>query len=70
MGLNINKLLTGKEAQDKLQNDALRQSANQGLTEREIQFILAKLREANYKGAEFETFYVIFTKLSNLLPAK
>lgn len=70
MGLNVNKFLTGKEAEEKIQTDQLRSAAKHDLTDKEVQFILTKLREANYKGAEFETFYVIFTKLSRLLPAK
>ncbi len=29
--------------------------------------VFSKLRQANFKGAEFELFYVVFSKLSNLL---
>lgn len=69
MGLNVKgKLLTGNEAKEKLAKDAA--ISNTGLTEKEIQFILTKLRQANYTGAEFELFYVIFSKLSNLLSKK
>jgi len=70
MGLNANKFLTGKEAKEKLQTDELRKNSKLDLTDKEIQFLLHKLRQANYTGAEFETFYVIVTKLSRLLPQK
>lgn len=36
------------------------------LTEKELNFVLTKLREANYKGSEFEMFYTVFIKLNNL----
>jgi hypothetical protein len=32
----------------------------------EIDFILTKLRDASYKGTEFEMFYKVWTKLINL----
>jgi len=32
----------------------------------EIDFILAKLRLATYKGEEFETFYNVYVKLTDL----
>ena len=35
-----------------------------GLTEKEAEFILAKLRTATYKGEEFEMFYTVFKKVS------
>ena len=62
--INKGKIVTGKEAQDKIKKDEL---VNTDLTQQEIQFILTKLRQANFKGAEFELFYVVFSKLSNLL---
>lgn len=37
------------------------------LQEKEIEFILAKLRLATYKGDEFEMFYHVWVKLSNKL---
>lgn len=33
-------------------------------TKSEAEFIAIKLRESNYKGNEFETFYKIMSKLS------
>ena len=62
--INKGKIVTGKEAHDKIKKDEL---VNTDLTQQEIQFILTKLRQANFKGAEFELFYVVFSKLSNLL---
>jgi hypothetical protein len=35
------------------------------LSEKELNFILTKLRDANYKGSEFEMFYTVWLKLSN-----
>lgn len=37
------------------------------LTKKEIQFLLAKMKTAQFIGAEFEQFYSIFTKLSKQL---
>lgn len=37
------------------------------LTKKEIQFLLAKMKTAQFTGAEFEQFYSIFTKLSKQL---
>ena len=34
------------------------------LTNKEIDFILSKLRESNYKGFEFEIFYAVWVKLN------
>ncbi|MDA9050980.1 hypothetical protein N9H35_00980 [bacterium] len=62
--INKGKILTGQAAKDKMQKD---EAVNTDLTQQEIQFILTKLRQANFKGAEFELFYVVFSKLSNLL---
>ena len=38
-----------------------------GLTKEDAAFIIAKLRQAEYKGSEFEQFYTIMTKLQKLL---
>ena len=37
----------------------------EGLTQKEIEFILTKLRTAEYKGSEFEMFFAVFKKLSD-----
>ena len=38
-----------------------------GLTKEEASFIIAKLRQAEYKGSEFEQFYSIMQKLQKFL---
>jgi len=38
---------------------------DEGLTQKELEFILAKLRTADYKGSEFELFFQVFKKLSD-----
>jgi len=43
------------------------QKAEGVLTRGEIEFVLTKLRTAEYKGSEFETFFNIFNKLSQEL---
>ena len=48
-----------KEAQKKSNDDNT-------LTNKEVDFILAKLRQANYTGVEFETFYIVFKKLGDM----
>ena len=35
------------------------------LTKRELEFLLAKLRSATYRGDEFETFYNVWVKISD-----
>ena len=40
---------------------------NNGLTKEETAFIIAKLRQAEYKGSEFEQFYTIMQKLQKSL---
>ena len=37
------------------------------LTKQELEFILNKLRTSEYKGHEFERFYVIWVKLNSML---
>lgn len=36
-------------------------------TKEEVQFILTKLRSANYKGDEFEQFFTVMKKLTDYL---
>ena len=57
------KVITGTDAKKNLEGKKL---ANETLNEQEIDFVLTKLRQANYKGVEFEMFYNVFTKLSGL----
>ena len=37
------------------------------INEKEAGFIIAKLRQATYTGAEFETFYTVVSKLQKLV---
>ena len=63
MGLHTGKVITGEAARKEIENQ---QKASQALSEQEINFILAKLRQAQYTGSEFEMFHNIWMKLSNL----
>lgn len=63
MGLLSKKINVGQEAIDKVNS---KQSPIDQLTEQEVNFILTKLRNAEYKGTEFEMFHNIWMKLSNL----
>ena len=58
------KVITGEEAKKKIEIDKNRATSN--LTENEINFILAKLKTANYSGAEFEMFHSVWMKLVEL----
>jgi len=52
---------------DKLGSKPVKSEAQLGFSKKEIEFLLAKLRTATYKGDEFEAFYNIWVKLSNEL---
>ena len=66
MGLANNKGLT-KPATPRTQSSSRTQQEVHNLTRQEIEFILAKLRSADYKGTEFEMFFNIFSKLTREL---
>ena len=69
MGLNLKgNLVVGNQAKQKITKDQV--TSNTQLTQKEIEFVLSKLRLANYTGSEFELFYIVFTKLTNLIPKK
>lgn len=63
MGLLSRKIAVGQEALDKANS---KQPSPDKLTEQELNFVLSKLRQANYTGAEFEMFHNVWMKLSNL----
>jgi hypothetical protein len=44
-----------------------KQVQSQELTKQELEFLLAKLRSANYKGDEFEIYFSIVKKVSDSL---
>lgn len=58
MGL-VTKGTTASDKQEKFKNPVM-------LDDREIDFILEKLQTATYFGREFETFYNVWVKLSNM----
>ncbi len=62
MPLKSNKIVV-KKHQEKTQD-------NNKLSKDEIEFLLSKMKTAQYSGAEFEQFYSIYKKLSNQLNGK
>lgn len=62
MPLKSNKIEV-KKHQEKTQD-------NNKLSKNEIEFLLSKMKTAQYLGAEFEQFYSIYKKLSNQLNGK
>jgi hypothetical protein len=54
----------GQQAADLIAKKAIEKGS---LTKQEIEFILSKLRNSEYKGHEFERFYVIWVKLNSML---
>ena len=63
MGFNPGKIVEGEEAKIKMAGEY---AATGELENLEIDFILHKLRQASYTGAEFELFYKVWVKLSGL----
>jgi len=45
-------------------------SPSNELSKREIEFLLLKMKSAQFIGAEFEQFYAVFSKLTNQLKDK
>jgi hypothetical protein len=58
------KVIQGEEARAKITEQILTKSS---LNSKELNFILTKLKDATYKGHEFETFYAVWVKVSTLL---
>ena len=44
-----------------------KQLQSEELTKQELEFLLAKLRSANYKGEEFELYFSIIKKITDSL---
>lgn len=57
------EIITGDKAAKKVLTDKV---SKEKFTPEEIDFILTKLRKADYKGVEFEMFYIVFSKLTEL----
>lgn len=58
------KVIQGEEARAKITEEILVKS---NLQTKELEFILAKLKDATYIGHEFETFYAVWVKLTTML---
>lgn len=50
---------------DKVRTPKKSSQDSQELTKRELEFLLAKMRSATYKGDEFETFYNVWVKITD-----
>jgi hypothetical protein len=70
------KITTGKganveNAKAKEKTEAVKTSALKApptiFSPEEVQFIISKMRQADYKGVELETSFIIFSKLSALI---
>lgn len=59
MAVHFNKFKVGKPDSKKTE-----EASDNTLTDKEIQFILSKLRTAQYIGTEFEAFHKIYMKLT------
>jgi len=58
------QVVQGQKAADAIAKKAIEKGS---LTKQEIEFLLNKLRNSEYKGHEFERFYVIWVKLNSML---
>ena len=66
----LNKLRKIMGLKDKVEKKAaVVKNANE-ITKADAAFIIAKLRKASYIGTEFEQFYQIMAKLTNLVEEK
>lgn len=54
-------IVTGEDARAKIVDNLI---ANSDLTVNDLEFIMKKLKSAEYKGSEFEQFYAIWVKLT------
>jgi hypothetical protein len=58
------KVIQGEEARAKITEEIITKTS---LTPKELEFILTKLKDANYRGHEFETFYAVWVKVSTMI---
>ena len=49
--------------------EKIKPKKDDGLTKKEAEFILAKLRTADFKGNEFEIFFTVFKKITDHIKA-
>ncbi|MGY8867024.1 MAG: hypothetical protein ACKVJK_15625 [Methylophagaceae bacterium] len=54
-------VITGEDARSKITDNLVKKS---DLTVRNIEFVLTKLKTAQFQGSEFEHFYQVWVKLS------
>lgn len=59
MGIVNKGINSNEQVNDKFKNPVM-------LDDREVEFILEKLQSAQYIGREFEMFYNVWVKLSNM----
>lgn len=59
MGIVNKGINNNEQVNDKFKNPVM-------LDDREVEFILEKLQSAQYIGREFEMFYNVWVKLSNM----
>jgi len=57
-------VVTGEDARSKITNDLI---SKNDLTVKNLEFILSKLKTAQFRGSEFEHFYTVWVKLSSKL---
>lgn len=68
------KTLTGEKAREFKESKKIKKELEEkvekitysNLSNREIDFILTKLRQGDYKGTDFEMFFVVFKKLEDM----
>lgn len=66
----LNKLRKIMGLKDKVEKKAAPIKNANEITKADAAFIIAKLRKASYVGTEFEQFYQIMAKLTNLVEDK
>lgn len=59
--------LKDKVKSQQIAKPAAQSSIKNVLNEEEASFVIAKLRQASYQGVEFELFYGVMTKLTNIV---
>lgn len=63
-------LLRKMGLKDKVENQAVNRVSKNLLTKEEAAFVISKLRQSTYQGSEFEQFYQVMTKLSDIVEKK
>jgi hypothetical protein len=66
----MNWLLRKMGLKDKVENQIQNKISSTLITKEEAAFVITKLRQADYKGSEFEQFYQVMAKLSDIVGKK